>query len=808
MSGCAPRIPKAREVPDTEGERPGAKSLRILFTNNSLGARAGSELALRDLAICLMRRGHRPVAYSTILGDVAAELSLATIPVIDDLGKLAAPPDIIHGQHHLETTTAALHFPLTPALSVCHGWQPWEEDPPILPSIQHYVAVDSLCRERVVATRGIRPDHVTVIPNAVDLRHFPKRTVWRSAPRSALIFSNYAHPGDPRSQAIRAACARAGIARVDMLGIGAENAHPDPGAILHDYDIVFAKARCALEAMASGAAVIVTDYAGLAGLVTSDRVAEMRAWNFGARIMQAAAVTEDDLLRELQRYDADDAQRVSDFIRADADIERAADRWLEVYHTVLARHAGYATTDATAFLHRQSVSASTYLAGIAPLIKSRHAAEQRAYLADTAKAELAASLAALSQRVWDAEGRVADIAAEAEARVASAEARTLQAGQQAVAAEIRAQDLAMTVAEAEVRVRQTELQMMETSDGARQATGRIAELEAALAARHAELDDHKATLTAIKGSRTWRMMTRYGRLKARVVGGRPRPPPPPFPVIVGVPRSGTTLLRLMLDAHPQLAIPPETGFLASADILAARADRTRAARLLTSYPAQAPAWTDFGLEAAPFLRAAEALPGDAGLAGVLRLFYAQYAGRQRKPRSGDKTPLYLGLMTTVASVLPEARFIHIVRDGRDVALSWRETWFAPSKSLPDLVARWATDVAAARAMAPAVNYLEISYEDLARQPERQLRAICAFIDLEFNPAMLRSHLRAEQRLREHGDRHTIDGELVVSRETRLSQQQRTTQPLQTDRIGVWRREMTTEDQALCLAAAAGLLEAG
>ncbi|MET0220346.1 MAG: sulfotransferase [Tardiphaga sp.] len=794
-------------MPDANDDRlSGAKGLRILFTNNTLGARAGSELALRDLAICLMKRGHCPVAYSSVLGEVAAELSLATIPVIDDLGKLAAPPDIIHGQHHLEAVTAALHFPLTPALFVCHGWRPWEEDPPILPSIQHYVAVDSLCRERVVATRGIRPDHVTVIPNAVDLRHFPQRDVWRSRPQSALIFSNYAHPDDIRTHTIRAACARAGIARVDVLGLGAGNAQPDPGALLHDYDIVFAKARCALEAMASGAAVIVTDYAGLAGMVTSDRVAEMRAWNFGARTMQAAEVTEDNLLRELQRYDADDARRVSDFIRPEADLERAADRWLEVYRAVLARHARYGTTDATAFLHRQTVSASKYISGLSPLIKGLHAAEHRANLADIAKAELAASQAALSQRLAEVEGRMAQPAtdseasaqaadggiANAEARISRAEARTLEAHQLAADAEMRAQE--------------AEHRLIEASDVARGATGRTTDLEAGLATLRAELDDHKVTLAAIKGSRTWRLMTRYGGLKARIFSRRPRLPPP-FPIIVGVPRSGTTLLRLMLDAHPQLALPPETGFLASPDILAAKADRLRAARLLTSFPPEAPAWGDFGIDAADFVHAAEALPGDAGLAEVLRLFYAQYARQQRKPRSGDKTPLYLGLMTTVASVLPEARFIHIVRDGRDVALSWRETWFAPTTSLPDLVARWASDVAAARAMAPAVNYLEIGYEDLVREPERQLRTICAFIDLDFSPDMLRYHVRAADRLREHGERRMIDGNLVVSREQRLAQQQRTMQPLQPDRIGVWRSEMSPEDRALCHAAAAGLLAA-
>lgn len=318
-----------------DGSRRTSKSLRILLTNNTLAERAGSELFLRDLAISLMKRGHRPVAYSPQLGEVAAELSQATIPVIDDLAKLSEPPDLIHGQHHLETMTAVLRFPLTPALFVCHGWMPWQEQPPVFPSIVHYVAVDDLCRERLLTTKGVAAADVSVIRNFVDLVRFPQRSEWRRAPASALIFSNYTDPNEPRVTAIRAACAREGIARVDILGSIAGNSHPNPGQVLSEYDVVFAKARCALEAMASGAAVIVTDYAGLAGLVTSADLPDMRAWNFGARTMQAAPMTEDNVRRELRRYDASEAHAVSDIIRAEADMALAIDQWLAIYDRVL-----------------------------------------------------------------------------------------------------------------------------------------------------------------------------------------------------------------------------------------------------------------------------------------------------------------------------------------------------------------------------------------------------------------------------------------------------------------------------------------
>ena len=71
----------------------------ILFTNNALASRGGSEMYIRDVALALLRRGHRPIAFSLLLGQTADELRRATVPVIDDLARLGSPPDVIHGHH-------------------------------------------------------------------------------------------------------------------------------------------------------------------------------------------------------------------------------------------------------------------------------------------------------------------------------------------------------------------------------------------------------------------------------------------------------------------------------------------------------------------------------------------------------------------------------------------------------------------------------------------------------------------------------------------------------------------------------------
>lgn len=282
--------------------------------------------------------------------------------------------------------------------------------------------------------------------------------------------------------------------------------------------------------------------------------------------------------------------------------------------------------------------------------------------------------------------------------------------------------------------------------------------------------------------------------------------PLPFPVIVGVPRSGTTLLRLMLDAHPDLAIPPETGFLTAPDIFQATPGPVELAKQLMRFPPGASAWQDFGIPPEQFLQAAESLPAQARLADVLRLFYQTYSGRFGKARSGDKTPLYLLHMSAMASVLPEAHFIHILRDGRDVALSWRETWFAPSREVPCLVKQWAEMIRTARSQSAGLRYLEVRYEDLVSAPADVLANICTFIGLNFHADMLLYYRQSPKRLQEHLARYTAEGNLVVGREERLRQQRKTMEPPDVQRIGIWRSVLSPEDREKCEMYAGDLLD--
>lgn len=204
----------------------------------------------------------------------------------------------------------------------------------------------------------------------------------------------------------------------------------------------------------------------------------------------------------------------------------------------------------------------------------------------------------------------------------------------------------------------------------------------------------------------------------------------PMPVIVGAPRSGTTLLRLMLDAHPEMAVGPETAFLPPVAALAQRgldSDALRAAfrQVVTAWPEHSPTWVDFGLDAQALREQLLAIePFDVG--DGLRAFYRLYAARFGKARWGDKTPSYSGHLVAIHAMLPEARFIHLIRDGRGVAESWRRMWFAPGKDMDTLAAAWQGCIREARRQSTLVpHYLELRYESLVRDPRGALEEVCA-----------------------------------------------------------------------------------
>ncbi len=264
---------------------------------------------------------------------------------------------------------------------------------------------------------------------------------------------------------------------------------------------------------------------------------------------------------------------------------------------------------------------------------------------------------------------------------------------------------------------------------------------------------------------------------------------PPL-ILLGVSRSGTTLLRVILDRSPGIAIPDESFFV---PLLARRHGRTIKAERFLDDVARVPTIRDWGVSVADV--AARVRSGMSNGEAIAAIFeaYAEVAG---KPRWGDKTPMYMRHLELLAELFPDAQYVHLIRDGRDAALSFLQmpegtftrTWAHPSTP-GQFACLWRKEVGDARSLGRrtgASRYHEVRYEDLVAEPEATVRTVCAFAAIPFEPAML-----------------DYTGAVDVS--AKPHQQRLLTPP--TSGVRSWREDMSAEDVAAFESVAGDLLGA-
>ncbi len=213
-------------------------------------------------------------------------------------------------------------------------------------------------------------------------------------------------------------------------------------------------------------------------------------------------------------------------------------------------------------------------------------------------------------------------------------------------------------------------------------------------------------------------------------------------IVLGVSRSGTSLLRQMLNQHSEIAIPSESHFIVPLWERYRRRPNTDLLLADLTYVRKVQEW---GVDLDDVRRR---LPEEAGFPEVIQALYRSYAEARGKSRFGDKTPLYIQYLDLVEHVFPRARYLHIVRDGRNAALSYdkmahrpRFSWVFP-QGLGDFAVRWRREVLGAQRFGSTIaagRYFELRYEDLVTAPEAKLRELTSFLDLGFEPAMLEYH---------------------------------------------------------------------
>lgn len=241
-----------------------------------------------------------------------------------------------------------------------------------------------------------------------------------------------------------------------------------------------------------------------------------------------------------------------------------------------------------------------------------------------------------------------------------------------------------------------------------------------------------------------------------VSGGGGTQTGPTSPIfVVGCQRSGTTMLRLILDSHPRISCGPETRFLEDMERIVG-ADWNRLSQ--------------YGFPREEWLRRI------AGFFGGIQQDYAHSRGKQRW---ADKSPRYAMKLSFIMELFPDAQIVHVIRDGRDVAVSHRKRfgyWSCVKSAVkwPRYIAQATT---AGRALPPG-QYHELRYEELVSDQESTLRSLLDFLGEEWEPSIL------------DFDKHTHD---VPDRYHAQARSRRadegTSAAVYTSRVGSYRKEL-------------------
>lgn len=261
--------------------------------------------------------------------------------------------------------------------------------------------------------------------------------------------------------------------------------------------------------------------------------------------------------------------------------------------------------------------------------------------------------------------------------------------------------------------------------------------------------------------------------------------------IVGCPRSGTTLLRWMLDAHPRIAVTPETHFgdhyVNDRGRFGREGDPAARPALIREFCASQ-GFRAMGIDEREFRVAAMSDPNDPWL--PLRVAMFEFAALRKVTIVGEKTPSHALYLTAIAEAFPDARFLFMRRDPRAVVASWlRTTWSTEtSVEVAEKWRRYAQSMCQAYRVLPG-RCLELRYEALVSTPRTVLKSVCAFLGTDFDPRMLSYYERARDMA---PDASRLDEGLDNAL---------TFAPPDPSRIDAWRGEATVRDvrrvEAIC-----------
>jgi len=225
--------------------------------------------------------------------------------------------------------------------------------------------------------------------------------------------------------------------------------------------------------------------------------------------------------------------------------------------------------------------------------------------------------------------------------------------------------------------------------------------------------------------------------------------------IVGPNRSGTTLLRLMLNAHSRIAVPDELVYFRGEMAGATRSDWKHPDLTPSEYRRYVHAFLQRNEEALAPLSVDDLENKICHDAPSLRSPYAisldAWADAHGKPRWGEKTPGNLFYVDVIQDMFPDARFVYMARDPRAGVHSMLKTSFFRSDAVINALNRRKYDRFGLQQLALSAKqgqWTLLRFEDLVREPEQTLTSLCAFLGEDFEPEMLSYHTTSQKYMKQ------------------------------------------------------------
>lgn len=306
--------------------------MKILITNITLVDFGGSQLYTFDLVKYLSKQGHEVVVFSPSLGPVSEEIAkLKNVVITSNLEEIKDIKfDILHIHHNVNAYLVREYFPNVPALMVIHGVLPEFEQPPQMDlGISLYIAISQEIKEHLVKNYGIPESKIKIIHNWVNKEKFKKTSEINKNPKRMLVVSN--HYTEEHKKVYESVCKDRDI---NLVHVGLpENSVANVEDYINNSDVVVTIGRGAMESMALGRNVIISDIHGMDGMLTSDSYLESVKNNLSGR-RYAKTVTRKNFETELDKYSLANGREMEKIVEEHHSREKNIEAILEEYRNI------------------------------------------------------------------------------------------------------------------------------------------------------------------------------------------------------------------------------------------------------------------------------------------------------------------------------------------------------------------------------------------------------------------------------------------------------------------------------------------